>query len=109
TWFWDPRKQYIEEAVHASLKRLQTDYIDLYLLHGGTIDDPIDETIEAFENLKEKGLIRAYGISSIRPNVIRSYLKHSSIDAIMMQYSILDRRPEMLLDDIHQQQVSVLA
>ena len=48
-WDWDPSKAYIKEAVKQSLKRLQTDYIDLYQLHGGTIDDPIDETIEAFE------------------------------------------------------------
>ncbi|KAB7708850.1 aldo/keto reductase [Bacillus aerolatus] len=93
-WTWDPSKAYIKEAVKASLQRLQTDYIDLYQLHGGTLDDPIEETIEAFEELKKEGLIRAYGISSIRPNVIREFIAHSSIDSVMMQYSPLDRRPE---------------
>ncbi len=93
-WDWNPRKEYILQAVEASLKRLQTDYIDLYQLHGGTIDDPIDETIEAFEILKEQGKIREYGISSIRPNVIREYVARSNIVSVMMQYSLLDRRPE---------------
>ncbi|GGG14676.1 aldo/keto reductase [Paenibacillus abyssi] len=93
-WSWDPSKQYIKTAVKESLRRLQTDYIDLYQLHGGTLDDPIDETIEAFEELKEEGLIRYYGISSIRPNVIREYVKRSNIVSVMSQYSILDRRPE---------------
>lgn len=93
-WSWDPSKAYIKEEVKHSLKRLGTDYIDLYQLHGGTIDDPIDETIEAFEELKEEGYIRYYGISSIRPNVIREYVKKSNIVSVMMQYSILDRRPE---------------
>ncbi|USK43003.1 aldo/keto reductase [Cytobacillus oceanisediminis] len=93
-WSWDPSKSHIKEAVKDSLKRLGTDYIDLYQLHGGTIEDPIDETIEAFEELKKEGYIRQYGISSIRPNVIREYASKSSIISVMMQYSILDRRPE---------------
>lgn len=91
---WNPSKAHIMEAVKESLRRLQTDYIDLYQLHGGTLDDNIDETIEAFAQLKREGLIREYGISSIRPNVIREYVDRSHIVSIMSQYSILDRRPE---------------
>jgi aryl-alcohol dehydrogenase-like predicted oxidoreductase len=94
SWTWDPSKAYIKEAVKQSLKRLNTDYIDLYQLHGGTIEDNIDETIEAFEELKHEGFIKYYGISSIRPNVIREYAQKSSLVSVMMQYSILDRRPE---------------
>jgi len=93
-WVWDASKEYILEAVKDSLRRLQTDYIDLYQLHGGTMDDNIDEAIEAFEQLKNEGLIRQYGISSIRPNVIREYVKRSHLVSVMSQYSILDRRPE---------------
>ncbi|MTT31207.1 aldo/keto reductase [Terrilactibacillus sp. BCM23-1] len=109
-WFWDPSKAYIKDAVKQSLRRLNVDYIDLYQLHGGTLDDPIDETIEAFEELKAEGVIRYYGISSIRPNVIREYIKKSSIVSVMMQYSILDRRPEeTVLDLLHDHQISVIA
>ncbi|MFD2045929.1 aldo/keto reductase [Ornithinibacillus salinisoli] len=109
-WFWDPSKEHIMNGLKDSLRRLQTDYIDFYMLHGGTIDDPIDESIEAFERLKEEGVVRAYGISSIRPNVIREYVKRSNIDAVMMQYSLLDRRPESeILDLLHDNQISVLA
>ncbi|KIL39893.1 oxidoreductase [Gordoniibacillus kamchatkensis] len=93
-WVWDPSKAYIKEAVKESLRRLQTDYIDLYQLHGGTIEDPVDETIEAFEELQREGVIRSYGISSIRPNVIREYAARSRIVSVMSQYSLLDRRPE---------------
>lgn len=93
-WQWNPSKKYILEAVDASLRRLQTDYIDVYQLHGGTIADPIDETIEAFEILQQRGKILHYGISSIRPNVISAYVQRSHIISVMMQYSLLDRRPE---------------
>ncbi|WP_138416828.1 aldo/keto reductase [Aquibacillus sediminis] len=110
SWFWDPSKHYIKQQVKESLRRLQTDYIDLYQLHGGTIDDPIDETIEAFEELKQDGLIRYYGISSIRPNVIREYVKKSNIVSVMMQYSLFDRRPEeSVLDLLHENNISVVA
>lgn len=108
-WDWNPRKTYILQAAEDSLKRLQTDYIDLYQLHGGTIEDPIDETIEAFEQLKQQGKIRHYGISSIRPNVIQEYIKRSAIVSVMTQYSIADRRPEEeTLDMLHKHNISVL-
>jgi aryl-alcohol dehydrogenase-like predicted oxidoreductase len=108
-WSWDPSKQHIKEAVKGSLKRLQTDYIDLYQLHGGTISDPIEETIEAFEELKSEGFIRYYGISSIRPNVIREYVNKSEITSVMMQYSMLDRRPEeTALSLLHEHGISVV-
>jgi aryl-alcohol dehydrogenase-like predicted oxidoreductase len=109
-WDWNPRKEYIVKAVEESLRRLQTDYIDLYQLHGGTMEDPIDETIEAFELLQQQGKIRYYGISSIRPNVIREYAQRSKIVSVMMQYSLLDRRPEeTCLPLLEQQHIGVLA
>ncbi|OON69992.1 aldo/keto reductase [Hymenobacter sp. CRA2] len=109
-WDWNPTKAYILQAVEGSLRRLETDYIDLYQLHGGTIGDPIEETIEAFELLKQQGKIRAYGISSIRPNVIREYVRRAGLTSVMMQYSLLDRRPEeSSLASLHEHRISVLA
>jgi aryl-alcohol dehydrogenase-like predicted oxidoreductase len=109
-WDWNPRKAYILTQVEKSLQRLNIDYIDLYQLHGGTIDDPIDESIEAFELLKQQGKIRYYGISSIRPNVIREYIKRSNIVSVMMQYSLLDRRPEeTCLSLLQENNIAVLA
>jgi len=108
-WDWNPTKNYILNSVDDSLRRLQTDYIDLYQLHGGTIEDPIDETIEAFEQLKQLGKIREYGISSIRPNVIREWAERSNMVSVMMQYSVLDRRPEEeMLNHLHQHDISVI-
>ncbi|WP_367306629.1 aldo/keto reductase [Alicyclobacillus acidocaldarius] len=108
-WTWDPSPAYIERAIEASLRRLRTDYIDLYQLHGGTMDDPFDEIVALMDRFVEKGVIRAYGISSIRPNVIRRYLNGSNIATIMMQYSLLDRRPEEWFPEIEAKGVGVIA
>jgi aryl-alcohol dehydrogenase-like predicted oxidoreductase len=109
-WEWNPSTKHLMQAVEQSLKRLQTDYIDLYQLHGGTLEDPIDDIIETFESLKKAGKIRYYGISSIRPNVIREYVNRSSLVSVMMQYSLLDRRPEeKMLSYLHQHGIGVLA
>lgn len=109
-WDWNPRPDYIIRSVEGSLERLQTDRIDLYQLHGGTLEDPIDESIGAFELLKQQGKIRYYGISSIRPNVIREWVNRSRIVSVMMQYSLLDRRPEeSCLELLKEKGIGVLA
>ncbi|BCU52369.1 oxidoreductase [Staphylococcus auricularis] len=107
--FWDPSKKYIKSQVKTSLQQLGVEHLDLYQLHGGTIDDPLDETISAFDELKQEGIIRAYGISSIRPNVINYYLEHSDIETLMSQFNLIDNRPETLIDRVHQEGVKMLA
>ncbi len=106
---WNPSPAHILRSIDESLRRLQTDYIDLYQLHGGTIDDPRPEIIATFEKLQQQGKIRYYGISSIRPNVIREYVSQSKISSVMMQYSLLDRRPEeTCLTLLKENKISVL-
>ncbi|MEO9004333.1 MAG: aldo/keto reductase [Ginsengibacter sp.] len=108
-WDWNPRKDHILKCANESLKRLQIDYIDLYQSHGGTMEDNIDETIEAYEILVQQGKIRYYGLSSIRPNVISEFVKKSNIVSVMTQYSLLDRRPEeSTLNLLHDNNIGVL-
>lgn len=110
TWRWDPSPEWIGQAIRQTLQRLHMDHLDLYQLHGGTLDDPIDDIIAAFEQLRQDGLIRHYGISSIRPNVIREWVSRSRMTSVMMQYSLLDRRPEeTALDLLLRHDVAVIA
>jgi aryl-alcohol dehydrogenase-like predicted oxidoreductase len=57
-------KTYIMQAVEASLRRLQTDYIDLYQSHADDPDTPLEETLEAYDQLIKQGKIRAIGASN---------------------------------------------
>lgn len=58
-------KRWIEQAVEDSLRRLNTDYIDLYFAHWPDLNTPYEETLSAFERLKQQGKIRAYGTSNL--------------------------------------------
>ncbi|GEK34452.1 aldo/keto reductase [Kurthia sibirica] len=109
TWRWDASKVHIKEGVKKSLMRLGTDYLDLYQLHGGTTADNFDEITDAFEELKREGTIRNYGISSIRPNVIKEFLTVGRPVSVMMQYSALDRRPEEWFEFIQSKGASIIS
>ena len=55
---------YIKQAVEASLRRLQTDYIDLYQSHWDDPDTPVQETLEAYDELVRAGKVRVIGASN---------------------------------------------
>ncbi|WP_215145178.1 aldo/keto reductase [Exiguobacterium qingdaonense] len=93
---WNPIPSYLDAALEGSLERLQTDYLDLYYIHGGTLEDDLDATIEWAKKQKRDGLIRRIGLSSIRPNVIKHWAASGALDVLMTPYSLLDRRPETL-------------
>lgn len=107
-WRWDTSENYINKAVRDSLQRLQTDYLDLYQLHGGTTEDNWEEITDTFESLKKEGLIREYGISSIRPNVFMPFLQNSDAISNMMQFNIFDERASEFFDPIQQTGASVV-
>ncbi|WP_312162871.1 aldo/keto reductase [Phenylobacterium sp.] len=69
--------KYMVEAVEASLKRLQTDYIDLYQSHRDDPDTPQEETAEAYDRLVKSGKVRAIGSSNFTPERLKSALEIS--------------------------------
>ena len=62
---YDNSPEYIEKALNDSLKRLSTDYIDLYQIHYRDKATPLDAVVEVLERFKEQGKIRCYGLSNI--------------------------------------------
>ncbi|WKD51059.1 aldo/keto reductase [Microbulbifer spongiae] len=90
-------KESIFYEAEQSLKRLGTDYIDLYITHWQDSTTPIAETMEALLTLKKQGKIRAIGISNASVEDFRAYVAAGQLDAIQECYSMLDRGIEHTL------------
>jgi len=75
-----------------SLKRLRTDYIDLYLAHRPDPSTPVEETVSAFETLRRQGKIRWFGISEFDPGQMTDVIKHGMPVANQLAYSLVERR-----------------
>jgi len=75
-------KAYILRAVEASLKRLQTDYIDLYQSHRDDLETPLDETLAAFHTLIKQGKVRAIGASNYSRDRFAEALRLSEENAL---------------------------
>lgn len=96
-----PRKVYrnlkahsIKEECERSLKRLKTDYIDLYQCHWPDVTTDPQETMQAMEDLKREGKIRWYGVSNFMPDLMETCLQHGEIVSTQPQYSLLIRERE---------------
>lgn len=96
-----------------SLKRLGTDYIDLYHTHWQSLEPdkyPIEDTMGCLLKLKEEGKIRAIAASNVDLNHIKQYQAAGILDAIQPKYSMLDREIEKeILPYCHAHSISALA
>ncbi|MFF7747767.1 aldo/keto reductase [Streptomyces sp. NPDC007971] len=84
----------VRRAVEGSLRRLNTDYIDLYYQHRIDPETPVEETVGALSELIEEGKIRHYGLSEAAPATIRRAHAVHPVAAIQTEYSLWTRDPE---------------
>jgi aryl-alcohol dehydrogenase (NADP+) len=93
-------RKHIMSAVDASLRRLQTDYIDLYQLHGYDQQTPIDETLSALDDLVHQGKVRYVGCSNfLTYQLVRAVgrtetLGLARLDSVQPRYNLLFRQIE---------------
>jgi aryl-alcohol dehydrogenase-like predicted oxidoreductase len=93
------RKSIISQCEN-SLRRLQTDYIDLYWLHNWDVHTPIEETMAALEDLVRAGKVRYLGVSDtpawkvVEANMLARFRGWSSFIGLQIEYSLLERTVE---------------
>ncbi|CCM74026.1 aldo/keto reductase [Rhizobium mesoamericanum] len=91
------KETYILKAVEGSLRRLQTDYIDLYLSHWPDENTPYEETLGAFAKLKQQGKIRAIGCSNLDATQLKASFDAAAkagvprYDVIQPEYNLYER------------------
>ncbi|ADL00936.1 aldo/keto reductase [Brevundimonas subvibrioides] len=84
----------VRRAIEGSLKRLNTDHVDLYYLHRVDPDTPIEETVGAMAELVTEGKVRFLGLSEAAPETLRKAHATHPITALQTEYSLWSREPE---------------
>ena len=91
----DSSPRNIRMEVEASLKRLNTDYIDIYHIHWPDAKTPIEETLSAMKELVEAGKIRCIGCCNFNMDLLKEALKYADIKSIQVPYNLIDRKAEV--------------
>jgi aryl-alcohol dehydrogenase-like predicted oxidoreductase len=91
---FDGSPEYVRRACDASLRRLETDAIDLYQLHRVDPSTPIEETVGAMWELVEAGKIRHIGLSEVTVEELRRAAATAPIASVQSEYSLLERSVE---------------
>jgi aryl-alcohol dehydrogenase-like predicted oxidoreductase len=94
------RPEYVKAACEASLKRLDTDVIDLYYLHRKDPEVPIEETAGAMSALVREGKVRTIGLSEVSPASLRKVHSIHPVTALQNEYSLWSREPEQEMLDV---------
>jgi len=90
----DSSRAFLEKGLEESLRRLQTDYVDLFLIHWPDTNRPFREPMEVFADWKRQGKIRYGGVSNFSQSQMAECLKHFPIACDQMGYNLFDRRAE---------------
>lgn len=89
--FRDSSPARIRKEIEDSLKRLKTDYIDLYQIHWPDDKTPVEETAQEMAKLKQEGKIKAIGVSNFSPAQMDAFRKTAELDTIQPPYNLFER------------------
>jgi aryl-alcohol dehydrogenase-like predicted oxidoreductase len=100
----------IRQEVQDSLRRLRTDYIDIYQVHWPDLSVPIEEVARTMKQLYNEGLIRAIGVSNYSPEQIKRFLSASELHVVQSPYNLFEREIDRdVLPYVREKSLSALA
>lgn len=106
----DGSRENIFREVEDSLRRLQTDYIDLYQMHWPDPMTPVQETAEAMHRLYQDGKIRAIGLSNFSIEAVSTFQEIAPVHSLQVPYNIFEREiEERLLPFCQENEIPVIA
>ncbi|WP_458120807.1 aldo/keto reductase [Paenibacillus sp. Z6-24] len=106
---FDNSPAFLRASVEGSLKRLQTDYIDLYYIHFPDEHTPKDEAVGELKKLKDEGKVRAIGVSNFSLEQLQTANKDGYVDVLQSEYNLFKRGAEQdLLPYTAQNQISFI-
>ena len=92
--FTDSSPTNIKKEIDMSLKRLKTDYIDVYQIHWPDPNTPIEDTLSTMEELKRAGKIRYIGCCNFSLELLKEALEYGEIKTFQIPYNLIDRKVE---------------
>lgn len=98
----------IMKQIDQSLERLQTDHIDIYLIHWPDVNTPIEETVRALEDMKKAGKIRFTGVSNFEEPLLSQVYDLNALDVIQYEYNALNRSREGILKEYSEKGVGTM-
>ncbi len=107
-WLSHADPDYIRNQVLVSRDRLGVDSIDLYQLHSPDPDTPLEDSITAFAELKDEGLIDHVGLSNVSVDQLETARAHVEIASVQNQYNVLDRDHEAVLEACEQYDIGFI-
>ncbi len=108
--FRDSSRQRIMASIEKSLQNLNTDYVDVYMVHWPDANTPVEETLRALDDLVQQGKVRAIGISNFRLSQIEACMHTRRVDVVQYCWNMFDQRMQKeIFPYCHEHNIGVMA
>ena len=106
---FDLSSKSLQTQIEDSLRRLNTDYLDIYFLHWPDKNTPLEETLTQMEKFRKEGKIRFIGLSNFTEDLIRQAVKITKIDCLQNEFSLLKQENKKLFPFVREFDLAFMA